>query len=150
MLDITLETLKFINSPTDFLIRKFSQQVDNVVEPVAMDELRRLAEREEIEMRMSEAQARVAQELAIAKRIETAEEVEMTEFYDYSGKGHVGVDATGESFKIGAGGSGRRVSKRKFKFKGGAIASDVTQAEGNALRQESGVNVGTAVSSHRE
>ena len=56
MLDITLETLKFINSPTDFLIRKFSQQVDTGVEPVAMDELRRLAEREEIEMRMSEAQ----------------------------------------------------------------------------------------------
>lgn len=38
-------------------------------------------------MRMSEAEARVAQELAIAKRIETAHEVEMTEYFDYSGQG---------------------------------------------------------------
>jgi small ligand-binding sensory domain FIST len=129
MLDITLETLKFINSPTDFLIRKFSQQVDTSGDAVEIGELRRIAEREEVEMRMSEAQARVAQELAIAKRIETAEEVEMTEFYDYSGKGHVGLEASGEAFNLGAGGSGRRVSKRKFRFKGGAIASDAVPAD---------------------
>ncbi|MGE7997532.1 hypothetical protein ACQKOF_02395 [Lysinibacillus sp. NPDC093190] len=45
---------------------------------------------QEIENRISEYQARVAQELAIAKRIETAAEVEIEEFYDTTGSGGVG------------------------------------------------------------
>lgn len=50
---------------------------------------------QEIENRISEFQARVAQELAIARRIENAAEVEIEEFYDTSGNGGLG----GSSFR---------------------------------------------------
>ena len=73
---------------------------------------------------MAEAQARVAQELAIAKRIEVAEEVEMEEFYDYSGEASLGLKADKQSVSLGAGASGRRVSKRIYRFK--SKASNIT------------------------
>jgi len=73
---------------------------------------------------MAEAEARVAQELAIARRIETAHEVEMTEYFDYSGEGHAGFKASGNTLTAGLGGSGRKVSKRKFVFKGGVAVAE--------------------------
>lgn len=47
-----------------------------------MQKLKLEEAQQEITLRMSEAQARVAQEIAIAKRIEVANEVEIEEFYD--------------------------------------------------------------------
>ncbi|GLO38980.1 hypothetical protein PPUN15366_06240 [Pseudomonas putida] len=130
-----IEGLKFMNSPTSYLVDAFEESVKERPEPAGIDELRVETERRELEMRMSEAEARVAQELAIARRIETAYEVEMTEYFEYAGKGHVGVSAEGEAFSIGAGGSGRRVSKRKFVFKG---HPDLAQIQGALERiQES-------------
>ncbi|WP_336202779.1 hypothetical protein [Pseudomonas guariconensis] len=123
-----LEGAKMVTSPTSYLIDSFAQSLKDKEEPSGLVELRVEAERRELEMRMAEAEARVAQELAIARRIETAHEVEMTEYFDYSGKGHVGLKADAESISVGAGGSGRRVSKRKFIFKGGPIVAEV---EGN-------------------
>ena len=128
-----LEGLKFVTSPTSYLIGAFEESVKDRPEPAGIDELRVETERRELEMRMSEAEARVAQELAIARRIETAHEVEMTEYFEYAGKGHVGVSAEGETFSIGAGGSGRRVSKRKFVFKG---HPDLAQIEGAFQRSQ--------------
>lgn len=124
-----MEGMKLATSPTSYLIDSFAQSLKNKEEPSGLAELRVEAERRELEMRMSEAEARVAQELAIARRIETAHEVEMTEYFDYSGKGHVGMNTDGESISFGAGGSGRRVSKRKFVFKGGPAIAEI---EGNA------------------
>jgi len=120
-----LEGAKMVTSPTSYLIDSFAQSLKDKEEPSGLVELRVEAERRELEMRMAEAEARVAQELAIARRIETAHEVEMTEYFDYSGKGHVGLKADAESISVGAGGSGRRVSKRKFIFKGGPIVAEV-------------------------
>lgn len=80
-------------------------------------------------MRMAEAQARVAQEVAIARRIQTAEEVEMKEYYDYSGDGHIGGKFDGKNVSVGAGGSGRRVSKRVYKFKGNVSPETAPEAE---------------------
>lgn len=48
----------------------------------------------------------------------TAEEVEMEEFYDYSGEGHIGASTNGETLSLGAGGAGRRISKRVYRFRG--------------------------------
>jgi RNA 3'-terminal phosphate cyclase len=87
----------------------------------AINELRGEAERQELTMHMAERQAKVAQELALANRIDTAEEVEMEEFYDLSGSGQAGVSADGEGFKGGIGGKGQKVTKRIFRFKGGAV-----------------------------
>lgn len=123
MLEATLEALKFVNSPTDFLIKKFSKTAEAEPSSAGLAELQQQAQRTELEMRIAESEAKVAQELAIAKRIENAEEVEMTEFYEYSGEGQVGVQALTESFSIGASGAGRRISKRKFIFRGGSAAA---------------------------
>ncbi|USS53672.1 hypothetical protein [Pseudomonas kermanshahensis] len=122
-----VEGVKIATSPTSYLIDAFAQSLKDKQEPSGLVELRVEAERRELEMRMAEAEARVAQELAIARRIETAHEVEMTEYFDYSGRGHVGLRADAESISVGAGGSGRRVSKRKFVFKGGPVLAEMEE-----------------------
>lgn len=75
---------------------------------------------QEIENRISEFQARVAQELAIARRIENAAEVEIEEFYDTSGSGGVGAQVTEGAINLGAHGAGRKVTSRIYRFKGWA------------------------------
>lgn len=74
-------------------------------------------------------QARVAQELAIAERIASSNEVVIEEYYDGSGKGHVGLKAEGESLTVGAGGEGRRVTKRIIRFTGwGQVSGSAGEA----------------------
>jgi hypothetical protein len=85
-----------------------------------IEKIRAEAERQEFALKMAENQARVAQEVAIARRIETAEEVEIEEFYDYSGEGHVGLKTDGETLGVGVGAAGKRVSRRVYRFKGNA------------------------------
>lgn len=75
------------------------------------------AQRQEFEMKMAAAQARVTQELAIANRIENAEEVEIEEFYDTTGKGSAGLNLDDGSLTLGASGSGRRIVRRVYRFK---------------------------------
>ncbi len=69
-------------------------------------------------MRMAERQAKVAQELALARRIESALEVEMEEFYDINGSGNAGLSSEGNTLSAGIGGKGQKVTKRIFRFKG--------------------------------
>ena len=85
-----------------------------------LDELREESIKQEIKMEFSKHQARVAQELAIAKRIENALEVEIEEYYDNSGKdeGGLNVNLTTQSGGIGISTENRRVSKRIYRFKG--------------------------------
>ena len=94
----------------------------------SIEELQLSAKKQELQMQMAEAQAKVAQELAIAKRIEIAEEVEIEEFYDLNGEGSVGLKADEKGITAGASASGRRVSKRIYKFRG-VNASLVTTNE---------------------
>lgn len=72
----------------------------------------------EISLSELRKQIAVAQELAIARRIETADEVEIEEYYDNSIDGHVGAKAIDNGISLGIGGSGNCVSKRVYKFKG--------------------------------
>ena len=89
-----------------------------------LDSLREEAAKQQIKMNYSQHQARVAQELAIAKRIENATEVEIEEYYDNSGKGSAGlnVNAETQTGSLGLSGESRRVSKRIYRFTG--IAND--------------------------
>ena len=52
--------------------------------------------------------------------VDSAEEVEIEEFYDASGKGHAGlsVDANAATGSFGLGGEGRKVTTRIYRFKG--------------------------------
>jgi hypothetical protein len=81
-------------------------------------ELSEKATKAEIETRVLLSGAKVEQELAIARRIDSAEEVEIEEYYDMSGKGNIGVTTEGSNISAGVGGEGRRVTKRIIKFKG--------------------------------
>lgn len=75
------------------------------------------AERQELAMQMAERQAKVAQELALARRIENANDVEMEEFYDVSGAAHAGVKSSDGAISAGIGGQGQKVARRIYRFK---------------------------------
>lgn len=70
--------------------------------------------RQELLSQMRQAQAKVAQELAIATRINTAEVVEIEEFYDTSGKGGISANLKEESINAGITGEGRKVTKKSI------------------------------------
>ena len=77
-----------------------------------------MALRQEIEARVLKEQARIEQELAIARRIDSAEEVEIEEYYDTSGEGALGLKGDESSVTVGASGSAKKIVKRIYKFKG--------------------------------
>jgi hypothetical protein len=63
-------------------------------------------------------QAKAQQELAIARRILIAECVEITEVYEASGNGGVGVKYENSALHGGAHGEGRKMTQRTIKFTG--------------------------------
>ena len=95
-----------------FVFRSKSIKVDG-----ALPDLRAETERQELAERKGESQARVAQELAIARRIENAAEVVMEEFYDYSLDGKAGVQADATKISAAVGCSNKKVSRRIYRFK---------------------------------
>ena len=74
--------------------------------------------RKKAETEILEMEAKIAQELAISKRIENANIVEIEEFYEGLGSGHVGFTPEGNSIKLGASGEGKKVVKRVYRFTG--------------------------------
>lgn len=109
-------------NPTAFLIEQIVDATSSGVskaEKISDQELAEIqleARRQELQMRMAEAQAKVAQELAIAKRIEDAEDVEIEEFYEYSGEGGLRAGFAVDSVALSADAAARRVSKRVYRF----------------------------------
>ncbi|WP_085730376.1 MULTISPECIES: hypothetical protein [unclassified Pseudomonas] len=73
------------------------------------------------------AQAKAQQEQAIALRIACAEEVQIEEYYDTTGKGHLGVTAKEDGITAGLAGEGRRVTKRIIKFTGNPCPEEIYQ-----------------------
>ena len=67
---------------------------------------------------MAKMQSQVAQELAIAHRIENAEEVQTEEYYEGTGKGGAGISTDGVSASLSVGAEGRKVTKRIYRFTG--------------------------------
>jgi hypothetical protein len=106
------------------LVKKATAETEAASNISGVDAVRLEAERQHFTLRMAELQAKVAQEVAIAHRIEVAQEVEIEEFYDASGEGHVGIHANPETLGFGAGGAGRKVTRRVIRFKGFALASE--------------------------
>lgn len=119
--DTTKNVLKY-TSPVAWLIAEGVEKASDAVKAAGEDAkaLRDEVERQNLKMQFAKQQARVEQELAIARRIDNAEEVEIEEFYDISGKAKVGLTANAEteSIELGASGEGQRVTRRVYKFKG--------------------------------
>jgi hypothetical protein len=88
----------------------------------AIDNLKAEALKQEILMGAQLHQAKVEQEQAIAQRIANAEEVEIEEYYDLAGTASLGLSGSLDTSEInlGAKGSGRKVTKRIYRFKGKA------------------------------
>jgi hypothetical protein len=120
--DTAITATKIYFNPIGFLVEKVAEtaidSTKNDLNKESIEELQLFAKKQELQMQMAEAQAKVAQELAIAKRIEIAEEVEIEEFYDLNGDGSVGIKSDDKGISVGASASGRRVSKRIYKFRG--------------------------------
>ncbi|MBE6067749.1 MAG: hypothetical protein E7211_08665 [Clostridium lundense] len=101
------------NTIADIIKVKFDVSKDSSVQKINEE-----VSKQNIVLELAQQQARVAQELAIALRIETADEVEVEEFYDNVGEGNVGLKGTKEEISFGISGSGRKIVKRIYKFKG--------------------------------
>lgn len=120
--EIAKNALKY-TSPVAWLVaegvEKAAQLVANASDK-GVDQLREEIAKQNLQMQFAQQQARIAQELAIARRIDNAEEVEIEEFYDASGKGSAGisVDQSSQTASIGVGAEGRQVTKRVYHFKG--------------------------------
>ena len=110
-------------SPVGWLItegvEKAAQLVANASDK-GVDQLRGEIEKQSLRMQFDQPQARIAQELAIARRIDNAEEVEIEEFYDASGNGFAGisVDQSRQTTSVGVGAEGRQITKRVYRFSG--------------------------------
>jgi hypothetical protein len=102
-----------------------SQGDIKAAESQGVSELELEAAKQKIIMEFQAHQARVSQEIAIAERISTSQQVEITEYYDVSGNGNLGVNAKESGITIGASGEGRKVTHRVIKFSG-LDAIDVT------------------------
>ena len=95
-----------------------AQEDIKTAEAKGFPELEKEVAKQKILMEFQSHQARVSQEVAIAERIATSNEVEITEYYDTSGKGHVGINANETSITAGASGEGRKITHRVIKFSG--------------------------------
>lgn len=85
----------------------------------------------ELEQRIEQANARIAQEYAIAARISESAEVEIEEHYEYVAGAKGGISANIHSGDVSAeiGGASQRVSRRIYRFSGrreGQVFSETT------------------------
>lgn len=120
-LDVGQTVLQVVSPPLACLIEVMIRSVsetEKAAQQNDMEGLRREAQRQELKMHVAERQAKVAQELALARRIESAIEVEMEEFYDFNASGHAGIKPDGTAITVGLSAQGQKVTKRIFRFKG--------------------------------
>jgi hypothetical protein len=110
----------FAISPTSYFLAKTAEKaIDHLTEDSkSVQELKLEAQKKELYARIAESEARIAQEVAIAERIRTANTVEIEEFYEASGKGGLGVNATEGTISGSLGGEGRKITSRVYRFTG--------------------------------
>lgn len=106
-----------------------------------VDQLKEEIDKQSLQIQFAHQQARIAQELTIARRIDNAEDVEIEKFYDTSGKSNAAfsVDQACQTASFGVGAEGRRVTKRVYHFKG--WRNQVTKVITQILEEESSKRV---------
>jgi len=104
--------------PVARILLESARDAETASETGEITKLQEEARRQEISLQMARMQAQVAQELAIAHRIENAEEVEIEEYYEgQAGAGFSGsTDGLSANFSLG--GQGRKITKRVYRFTG--------------------------------
>uniref|UniRef100_UPI00344DAF88 hypothetical protein n=1 Tax=Carnobacterium TaxID=2747 RepID=UPI00344DAF88 len=99
---------------SDFL----TEQVKEVSKNGTVEDLNEVTKKQALEYKGLELNAKLAQEYAISQRIATAEEVVIEEYYEGEGSGSLGLNIKEGEASLGAFGSGRKVSKRIYRFIG--------------------------------
>lgn len=131
--------------PSALILDMILSQVTTSSQYSTNDTIEQLVEkskRAELEMAIEQSKAHVAQEMAIASRISTAEEVEIEEHYEYTGEGNLGLKADSNSFTFGASGAGKKVTRRICRFKGGIVSNmdslpeEITITQGTVIESE--------------
>ncbi|WP_261857111.1 hypothetical protein [Photobacterium sanguinicancri] len=116
-LDVLMKTTPLI-SPVAGVLLEAALGIEKASTSGEISTLEEEAKRQEISLHMAKMQAQVAQELAIAHRIENAVEVEIEEYYEGEGKGGLSANTDGVSASMSLGGQGRKVVKRVYRFTG--------------------------------
>jgi hypothetical protein len=104
--------------PVAGILLESARDAETASETGEIVKLQEEARRQEISLQMAKMQAQVAQELAIAHRIENAEEVEIEEYYEEETGGGLSGSTDGLSANFSLGGQGRKVTKRVYRFTG--------------------------------
>lgn len=117
------EKVLFAVSPSTYLIGKGAEKAVEKVQELSqkgatIQEIREATARQELMMQLRASQAKVEQELAIAQRINTAETVEIEEFYEASGKGGLNVQSSESGVTGCLSGEGSKVTRRIYRFNG--------------------------------
>ncbi|SDB01670.1 hypothetical protein SAMN02927930_00007 [Pseudidiomarina indica] len=115
-LDVLMETTPILG-PAIVAMTRASRQLEVASDSNNIVTLNDEANRQRVELSMAEMQAKVAQEVAIARRIEEADEVEIEEYYEGEAQGNAGLETDGSSVLFGVSGKGSRVTKRVYRFK---------------------------------
>ena len=84
--------------------------------------------KQQFELQLAHMQAKVAQEIAIAQRIENASEVIIEEYYEGETKGKVGITGDENGLNLGVSGEHRKITKKIYKFIGND-KSNITDVE---------------------
>ena len=120
VLDAALDVLK-ASSPVlaalTGVVLDSAHKTDELQESGELSALNDEAKKQAISLQMAKMQATVAQELAIAERIQNAEEVEIEEYYEGEKSAGINAVANIDGGSISLGGSGRQVTKRVYRFK---------------------------------
>ena len=86
------------------------------------------SKKQRFELQLAHMQAKVAQEIAIAQRIENASEVIIEEYYEGGEKGKIGITGDEKGINLGVSGEKREITKRIYKFIGNE-KSNITDVE---------------------
>lgn len=116
-LEAVVAATPLIGAPVAAIIRA-SKDSERASETNDLQVLTEEAARQRVELQMAEMQAKVAQEMAIAQRIQSAAEVEIEEYYEGTGEGNVGIKTKDGAISLGASAKGNKVTKRIYRFKG--------------------------------
>nr|WGD58160.1 hypothetical protein P5626_01125 [Bacillus subtilis] len=97
-----MASVMFPVGPTLEIIKYFDERAEKISDKSKnLNELEEQVLRKELANRISEAEAKAFQELAIANRIAQAHEVEIEEYYDTQGDGAAGVQYKESNLNIG-------------------------------------------------
>jgi hypothetical protein len=104
--------------PVAGILLESAKDAETASESGEITKLQEEARRQEVSLQMARMQAQVAQELAIAHRIENAKEVEIEEYYEGEGGAGLSGNTDGLKTSFSLGGQGRKVTKRVYRFTG--------------------------------